>query len=130
MTTETIVEAVKINKVDRVIANTYTVGTYRVTVQTRYFSGSKAYVSTVRESKLQFGDGYVTEISQFNIGLSEQRPQDDYNQKIQTAIKVRYNFKDLENYHALAVNEANDSLIITELLLKGKTNSEIFEGSN
>lgn len=126
---EQIVEAVKINKADRTIANTYTVGTYRVTVQTRYFTSGKAYVSTIRESRLEICEQWTTEISHFNLGFSAPSPQDDYNERIQTEIKVRYNFKDLEKYHALALNEANDSLKVTELLIKGKTNSELFEGS-
>jgi hypothetical protein len=68
----------------------------------------------------------VTEISQLNIGFGEKRPEDDYNETIQ-AIKVeRYNFKDIQKYHALAIEDATDSLIVTELLIKGKTNSELY----
>jgi hypothetical protein len=130
MTTATIVETTKINKADRYISKQYTDGNYRVTVRTSYYASAKAYFSSVTESRLEFRGDYTVEISQLNIGLGEQRPEDDYHQKIQTVKVDRYNFKDLEKYHALAVAEANDSLIITELLIKGKTNSEIHGKGN
>lgn len=124
--TNQIVETTTINKEDRTISTKYTTGAYRVTVQTRYYPTRKSYISTVRESRLEFHGDYVTEISQLNIGFSEKRPEDDYNETIQ-AIKVdRYNFKEIQKYHALAIEEATDSLIVTELLIKGKTNSEIY----
>jgi hypothetical protein len=128
--TETIVKTVKVNKADRFIADQHTVGNYRVTIRTSYYQKAKCYITRVKESRLEFHDNWVTEISQLNIGLSEQRPEDDYNEKIQTVKVNRYNFQDLQKYHALAVAEADDSLIVTELLLKGKTNSEIYGKGN
>jgi hypothetical protein len=124
--TNQIVETTTVNKEDRTISTKYTTGAYRVTVQTRYYPTRKSYISTVRESRLEFHGDYVTEISQLNIGFGEKRPEDDYNETIQ-AIKVeRYNFKEIQKYHALAIEEATESLIVTELLIKGKTNSEIY----
>jgi hypothetical protein len=124
--TNQIVETTTINKEDRVITTKYTTGAYRVSVSTRYYPTRKSYISTVRESRLEFHGDYVTEISQLNIGFGEKRPEDDYNETIQ-AIKVeRYNFKEIQKYHALAIEEATESLIVTELLIKGKTNSEIY----
>lgn len=130
MTTATVVETTKVNKADRSISQQYTVGNYRVTVRTSYYGTAKAYFSRVTESRLEFHGDYTTEISQLNMGFSEQRPEDDYNQKIMTVKVDRYNFKDLEKYQALAVFQANDSLTITELLAKGQTNSEIYGKDN
>jgi len=125
MTTQTIVEATKINKVERSISTSYTSGTYRVSVRTSFYKNSKDYVSSVTESRLEFRGDYTVEISQGNIGLSEQRPEDDFRKVIQSVKTEKYSFKDLEKYQALAVYEANDSLVIAELFLKGQTNSEI-----
>lgn len=124
--TNQIQETTTINKEDRVIRTKYTTGAYRVTVSTRYYPTRKSYVSTVRESRLEFHGDYVTEISQLNIGFSAKSPEDDYNETIQVIPVSRYNFKEIQKYHAQAVEEANDSLIVTELLIKGKTNSEIY----
>ena len=124
--TNQIQETTTINKEDRVIRTKYTTGAYRVTVSTRYYPTRKSYVSTVRESRLEFHGDYVTEISQLNIGFSAKSPDDDYNETIQVIPVSRYNFKEIQKYHAQAVEEANDSLIVTELLIKGKTNSEIY----
>jgi hypothetical protein len=127
---EQIVEATVIDKVNRKISTTYTQGLYRVTVQTRFFSNSKAIVSTIRESRLEIHDNYSVEISELNIGFGEKSPKDDYNERVATMKIDRYNFKKMQELHNFAVADANDSLIITQLLLKGKTNSELFEGSN
>jgi len=127
---EQIVEATAIDKVNRKISTTYTQGLYRVTIQTRFFANSKAIISTIRESRLEVHDNYSVEISQLNIGFGEKRPEDDYNERI-AAMKVdRYNLKKMQELHNFAVADANESLIITQLLLKGKTNSELFGGSN
>jgi hypothetical protein len=123
--TNQIVETTTINKEDRKITTKYTTGTYRVSVSTTYYASRKSYVSTVRESRLEFHGQYVTEISQLNIGFGEKRPEDDYNETIQAVKVERYNFKDIQKYHALAIEEATDSLIVTQLLIKGKTNAEI-----
>jgi len=69
---------------------------------------------------------WETEISHLNLGFSEQRPEDDYRKEIQRVKVERYNFKELEKYHAVAVLEANDSQIVANLLAKGKTNSELY----
>jgi len=130
MTTATVVETTKVNKADRTISKQYTDGNYRVTVRTSYYGTTKAYISRVTESRLEFHGDYTTEISQLNLGYSDKRPEDDYSEKIQTVKVERYNFKDLEKYHTLAVFEANDSLIVTDLLLKGKTNYEIYGKDN
>jgi len=124
--TNQIVETTTVNKEDRKITTKYTTGAYRVSVSTTYYASRKSYVSTVRESRLEFHGDYVTEISQLNIGFGEKGPEDDYNETIQAVKVERYNFKDIQKYHALAIEEATDSLIVTELLIKGKTNSEIF----
>ena len=138
MTTATVVETTKVNKADRSISQQYTVGNYRVTVRTSYYGTTKAYFSRVTESRLEFHGDYTTEISQLNMGFGEQRPEDDYNQKIMTVKTDRYSFKNLEKYHALAVYAASVSaldefskfLSVPELLSKGKTNSEIYGKEN
>jgi hypothetical protein len=124
--TNQIVETTTINKEDRTISTKYTTGAYRVSISTRWYPTRKSYISTVRESRLEFHGNYVTEISQLNIGFSEKRPEDDYNETIQAVKADRYNFKDIQKHHALAIEEATDSLIVTELLIKGKTNSELY----
>jgi hypothetical protein len=126
MTTSTIVETTKINKVDRSISTKYTDGNYRVTVRTSYFGNSKTYASSVTESRVEFSGNWETEISHLNLGFSEQRPEDDYRKDLQRVKVERYNFKELEKYHAVAVFEANDSQIVANLLAKGKTNSELY----
>lgn len=126
MTASTIVETTKINKVDRSISTKYTDGNYRVTVRTSYFGNSKTYASSVTESRVEFNGNWETEISHLNLGFSEQRPEDDYRKDLQRVKVERYNFKDLEKYHAVAVFEANDSQIVANLLAKGKTNSELY----
>jgi hypothetical protein len=126
MTTATIVETTKTDKADRSISHNYTAGNYRVTVRTSYYASTKSYYSSVVESRLEFHGDYTTAISNLNIGLSPQLPEHDFYKAIQTVKVARYNFKDLEKYHALAVYEANDSLTIAELFLKGQTNSEIY----
>ena len=126
MTASTIVETTKINKVDRSISTKYTDGNYRVTVRTSYFGNSKTYASSVTESRVEFSGNWETEISHFNLGFSEQRPEDDYRKDLQRVKVERYNFKELEKYHAVAVFEANDSQIVANLLAKGKTNSELY----
>ena len=126
MTTSTIVETTKINKVERSISTKYTNGNYRVTVRTSYFGNSKTYASSITESRVEFNGNWETEISHLNLGFSEQRPEDDYRKEIQRVKVERYNFKELEKYHAVAVLEANDSQIVANLLAKGKTNSELY----
>ena len=126
MTASTIVETTKINKVDRSISTKYTDGNYRVTVRTSYFGNSKTYASSVTESRVEFSGNWETEISHLNLGFSEQRPEDDYRKDLQRVKAERYNFKELEKYHAVAVFEANDSQIVANLLAKGKTNSELY----
>ena len=126
MTASTIVETTKINKVDRSISTKYTDGNYRVTVRTSYFGNSKTYASSVTESRVEFSGNWETEISHLNLGFSEQRPEDDYRKDLQRVKVERYNFKELEKYHAVAVFEANDSQIVANLLAKGKTNSELY----
>lgn len=126
MTASTIVETTKINKVDRSISTKYTDGNYRVTVRTSYFGNSKTYASSVTESRVEFNGNWETEISHLNLGFSEQRPEDDYRKDLQRVKVERYNFKELEKYHAVAVFEANDSQIVANLLVKGKTNSELY----
>jgi len=123
--TNQIVETTTVNKEDRKITTKYTTGAYRVSVSTTYYASRKSYVSTVRESRLEFHGDYVTEISQLNIGFGEKRPEDDYNETIQAVKVERYNFKDIQKYHAQAVEEAAETKIVTQLLIKGKTNSEI-----
>jgi hypothetical protein len=126
VTASTIVETTKINKVDRSISTKYTDGNYRVTVRTSYFGNSKTYASSVTESRVEFSGNWETEISHLNLGFSEQRPEDDYRKDLQRVKVERYNFKELEKYHAVAVFEANDSQIVANLLVKGKTNSELY----
>lgn len=126
MTASTILETTKINKVDRSISTKYTDGNYRVTVRTSFFGNSKTYASSVTESRVEFNGNWETEISHLNLGFSEQRPEDDYRKDIQRVKVERYNFKELEKYHAVAVFEANDSQIVANLLAKGKTNSELY----
>jgi hypothetical protein len=126
VTASTIVETTKINKVDRSISTKYTDGNYRVTVRTSYFGNSKTYASSVTESRVEFNGNWETEISHLNLGFSEQRPEDDYRKDLQRVKVERYNFKELEKYHAVAVFEANDSQIVANLLAKGKTNSELY----
>ena len=126
MTASTIVETTKINKVDRSISTKYTDGNYRVTVRTSYFGNSKTYASSVTESRVEFNGNWETEISHLNLGFSEQRPEDYYRKDLQRVKVERYNFKELEKYHAVAVFEANDSQIVANLLAKGKTNSELY----
>lgn len=123
---EPIVKTVKVNKAERYIADQHTVGNYRVTIRTSYSQNTKCYITRVTESRLEFRDTYVVEISQLNIGFSEQRPEDDFNKEIARVKTNRYSFQDLQKYHALGVAEADNSLTVTELLLKGKTNSEIY----
>ena len=123
--TNQIVETTTVNKEDRKITTKYTTGAYRVSVSTTYYASRKSYVSTVRESRLEFHGDYVTEISQLNIGFGEKSPEDDYNETIQAVKVERYNFKDIQKYHAQAVEEAAETKIVTQLLIKGKTNSEI-----
>ena len=123
--TNQIVETTTVNKEDRKITTKYTTGTYLVSVSTTYYASRKSYVSTVRESRLEFHGQYVTEISQLNIGFGEKRPEDDYNETIQAVKVERYNFKDIQKYHAQAIEEAAETKIVTQLLIKGKTNSEI-----
>ena len=123
--TNQIVETTTVNKEDRKITTKYTTGAYRVSVSTTYYASRKSYVSTVRESRLEFHGDYVTEISQLNIGFGEKRPEDDYNETIQAVKVERYNFKDIQKYHAQAIEETTESKIVTQLLIKGKTNSEI-----
>lgn len=130
MTTATIIQATKINKVERSISTSYTSGTYRVSVRTSFYKNSKTYVSSVTESRLEFRGDYTVEISQLNIGSGEQRLEDDFRKVIQSVKTEKYNFKDLEKYQTHAVFEANDSLIIAELFIKGKTNSEIYGKDN
>ena len=125
MSTSTIVETKKVNKVERSISTKYTAGNYRVTVRTSFFGNSKTYASSITESRVEFNGNWETEISHLNLGFSEQRPEDDYRKDIQRVKVERYNFKDLEKYHAVAVFEANDSQIVANLLAKGKTNSEL-----
>ena len=125
MSTTTIVETTKINKVERSISTKYTAGNYRVTVRTSFFGNSKTYASSITESRVEFNGNWETEISHLNLGFSEQRPEDDYRKDIQRVKAERYNFKELEKYHAVAVFEANDSQIVANLLAKGKTNSEL-----
>jgi len=79
---------------------------------------------------LEVHDNYSVEISQLNIGFGEKRPEDDYNERVATMKVDRYNLKKMQELHNFAVADANESLIITQLLLKGKTNSELFGGSN
>jgi hypothetical protein len=124
--TNQIVETTTVNKEDRKITTKYTTGAYRVSVSTTYYASRKSYISTVRESRLEFHGDYVTEISQLNIGFGEKSPEDDYNETIQSVKVERYNFKDIQKYHAQAVEEAAETKIVTQLLIKGKTNSEIF----
>jgi hypothetical protein len=124
--TNQIVETTTVNKEDRKITTKYTTGAYRVSVSTTYYASRKSYVSTVRESRLEFHGDYVTEISQLNIGFGEKSPEDDYNETIQAVKVERYNFKEIQKYHAQAVEEAAETKIVTQLLIKGKTNSEIF----
>lgn len=126
MSTSTITETKKVNKVERYISTKYTAGNYRVTVRTSFFNNSKTYVSSVTESRVEFNGNWETEISHLNLGFSEQRPEDDYRKEIQRVKVERYNFKELEKYHAVAVFEANDSQIVANLLTKGKTNSELY----
>ena len=126
MSTSTIVETTKINKVERSISTKYTAGNYRVTVRTSFFGNSKTYASSITESRVEFNGNWETEISHLNLGFSEQRPEDDYRKDIQRVKAERYNFKELEKYHAVAVFEANDSQIVANLLAKGKTNSELY----
>jgi hypothetical protein len=126
VTASTIEETTKINKVDRSISTKYTDGNYRVTVRTSYFGNSKTYASSVTESRVEFSGNWETEISHLNLGFSEQRPEDDYRKDLQRVKVERYNFKELEKYHAVAVFEANDSQIVANLLAKGKTNSELY----
>ncbi len=126
MTTTAIAETTKVNKVERSISTKYTVGNYRVTVRTSFFKHRKTYFSSITESRLEFNGHWETEISQLNLGFSEQRPEDDYHKVLQRINVERYNFKELEKYHAVAVFEANDSQIVANLLAKGKTNSELY----
>ena len=126
MSTSTIVETKKVNKVERSISTKYTAGNYRVTVRTSFFGNSKTYSSSITESRVEIDGDWETEISHLNLGFSEQRPEDDYRKDIQRVKVERYNFKDLEKYHAVAVFEANDSQIVANLLAKGKTNSELY----
>ena len=123
--TNQIVETTTVNKEDRKITTKYTTGAYRVSVRTAYYSNSKSYVSTVTESRLEFHDKYVMEISHLNIGLAPKNAGDDYYETIQAVKVERYNFKDIQKYHAQAVEEAAETKIVTQLLIKGKTNSEI-----
>lgn len=125
MSTTTIVETTKINKVERSISTKYTAGNYRVTVRTSFFGNSKTYASSITESRVEFNGNWETEISHLNLGFSEQRPEDDFRKDLQRVKAERYNFKELEKYHAVAVFEANDSQIVANLLAKGKTNSEL-----
>ena len=126
MSTSTIVETTKVNKVERYIHTKYTAGNYRVSIRTSFFSNSKSYVSYVIESRVEFNGNWETEISKLNLGFSEQRPEDDFRKDLQRVKAERYNFKELEKYHAVAVFEANDSQIVANLLAKGKTNSELY----
>ena len=126
MSTTTIVETTKINKVERSISTKYTAGNYRVTVRTSFFGNSKTYASSITESRVEFNGNWETEISHLNLGFSEQRPEDDFRKDLQRVKAERYNFKELEKYHAVAVFEANDSQIVANLLAKGKTNSELY----
>jgi hypothetical protein len=123
--TSPIVETTTVNKEDRKITTKYTNGAYRVSLSTTYYSSSKSYVSVVRESRLEFKGNYVMEISHLNIGLAPKSAGDDYYETIQAVKVERYNFKDIQKYHAQAVEEAAETKIVTQLLIKGKTNSEI-----
>ena len=123
--TKQIIETTTVNKEDRKITTKYTVGAYRVSVTTDYYASRKSYISTVRESRIEFRGNYTIEISQFNIGFGEKRPEDDYNETIQAVKVERYNFKDIQKYHAQAIEEATERKIVTQLLIKGKTNAEI-----
>ena len=124
--TNPIVETTTVNKQDRKITTKYTNGAYRVSVSTTYYSSSKSYVSVVRESRLEFKGNYVMEISHLNIGLAPKSAGDDYYETIQAVKVERYNFKDIQKYHAQAIEEAAETKIVTQLLIKGKTNSEIY----
>ena len=113
-----------VNKVDRAISTKYTIGTYRVTVRTRYFTSSKRYISVVQESRLEISPEWTTEISQLNIGFSEQGPGDDFYKTIQQVPATRYNAAVLADSHDKALAFAQD--IVAELIAKGKTKSEIY----
>ena len=119
------VETTKVvNKADRTISTKYTQGTYRVTVRTRYSTGAKQYISVIQESRLEISPEWTTEISQLNLGFGEQRPEDDFYKQIQRIPTTRYNAAVLADSHDKALAIAQD--IVQELLIKGKTNSEIY----
>jgi uncharacterized protein YhfF len=91
---------------------------------------TETIVKTVKVNK---ADRFIAD--QHTVGNYRVTIRTSYYQKakcyITQTVKVnRYNFQDLQKYHALAVAEADDSLIVTELLLKGKTNSEIYGKGN
>lgn len=124
MTTATVKVTTEFDKENRAIYTKYTAGEYRVTVSTRYYGTSKTYVSSVREARIEYRGDYSLEISQFNIGFGEQRPQDDYNEQILRVKADRYSAKTLEVAQANAVDLSETT--VQELLKKGKTNSELY----
>lgn len=107
-----------VNKQERRITNAYTQGTYRVSVETYFTSHSKAYFAIVSEAKIE-GAMVITQYELFGGG-------GDFREKILTQKTDRYNFKTLETLHAQAVELASGT--IGNLLIKGKTNTEIEEG--
>lgn len=74
----------------RKITETYTVGNYRVVVETSHDKTRKAYRTTVSECQIQKNDGYVM---QFHS------PFTDYYSTIKAAAVSRYNFNSLSQFH-------------------------------
>lgn len=119
----TVTEATKVDKAERRIENTYTIGTYRVRVTTRFYKPSKTYFSTVSECRLEFHGNYTMEIATYDLSFSARLDTGDFRKEIARVPADRYNFGLLEQLQSEAVAMANRT--VQELLAKGATNEEL-----
>jgi hypothetical protein len=105
MNTATIEKESITNEITRKITDTYTVGNYRVTVQTKHDKTRKAYLTTISECQIQKNDGYTME---FHSVFT------DYFKTIKAEKVSRYSLNTLIQFHNSTAQEA--AVIVNDLL--------------
>lgn len=93
------------SEASRKITDTYTVGNYRVKVQTRHDKNRKAYLTTISECQIQKNDGYTME---FHSVFT------DYLKTIKAERVSRYGFTSLSQFHNSTAQEAAE--IVNDLI--------------
>lgn len=110
---QTIEKETTSNEITRKITDTYTIENYRVKVSTWHDKNRKAYLTSVSECRIDKRDGYTMEFH----GIFA-----DYYKTIKAEKVSRYNFTNLQKFHAAAADEI--AVIVNQLLANYKEEGE------